>query len=259
MTATADEGISVQAGQKKKRGRPRNPNSKSGYARGLGMSRAKLYRYVPIIAMREDDPALIAAIKETAIFNNQAALLRIAAADPDKRWQAFEIEKAKRRPPSVMRGVSKKALLAERRSLRERLDRNDFADAAAREEAARRCNELIMTLFPRRRREWGAADLGEMLSKEIVDDETLLKIASLLETCDPKKAAAELRRRIASDDKAIGHRNLLSGIKGELTTLSYDELMIVDSAIGEALLEIDDTRFFEDEQAAAEQPPAAAE
>ena len=56
----------------------------------------------------------------------------------------------------------------------------------------------------------------------------------------------------------IEQRRLLNAIRRELAALSYDELMIVNSAIGEALNEIDDTRFFEDEQAVAEQPTAAA-
>jgi len=54
----------------------------------------------------------------------------------------------------------------------------------------------------------------------------------------------------------IEHRRLLNAIRRELAALSYDELMIVNSAIGEALLEIDDARF-EDEQAAAKQPRRA--
>ena len=49
----------------------------------------------------------------------------------------------------------------------------------------------------------------------------------------------------------IEHRRLLNALKGELATLSYDELMHVDLAIGDALLDFRGAL-------AAEQPPAIA-
>lgn len=246
MTSTADEGISVQAGQKRKRGRPRGGGLVTEIAREWGMGRQAVYRANIAIRLLGNDRDLRAAIEGTPVYNNKAAIQRIFSADD--KWSQLKIELERRRKPHPMRGVPKKALIAERRILAERLDRDDFADTAAREEGARRHDEITMTLVPQLRREWNAPDLAKTLGEEIIDDETLLKIASMLETCDPKQVAAELRRTIEAADKPTEHRNLLSELKGELATLSYDELVIVDDAIGVAL----------QDYAVAEQPPAVA-
>jgi hypothetical protein len=90
-----------------------------------------------------------------------------------------------------------------------------------------------------------------------------IRVAALKERGDLDESGMPTRRHTgigsiipAAPLAPIEHRKLLITIRRALLTLSYDELMIVDSAIGEALLEIDDARF-EDEQAAAEQSAGA--